>query len=44
MNRKFIQITALVLAGLMVLGVFVGVMNSIAYKIIVFGADKRINF
>ena len=29
MNKKFVQITALVLAGLMVLGVF-GVMNSIA--------------
>lgn len=30
MNKKFVQITALVLAGLMVLGVFVGVINSIA--------------
>ncbi len=30
MNKKFVQITALVLAGLMVLSVFVGIMNSIA--------------
>lgn len=30
MNKKFVQITALVLAGLMILSVFVGIMNSIA--------------